>query len=470
MKNSPAATRRLAGIRDWLARRGLFACFLAAVIFLSFISGALLTVAEVSPSGYIRDAYRAGTALYHRFKNERNVYTSNLWNPQRTKETGVTVHDPQKAQPGLTLYTSGDGPRAVLVDMAGRVVHEWYKPYSAVWDSSAAVRDPVSDRHASFTKAKVLPDGDLLAIYIGIGDSPYGYGMVKLDKDANIIWKNLDHFHHDFTTTPDGTIYALTQDFRSNPIEGVDHLEMPVMDDYVAVLSPDGEITKKVSLIDALNRSEFRRLLWRVPYYSLGDPLHTNSVDVLDEGDAARLGKKIPAAAAGQVLLSFRELAGGTVALLDVDKKKLVWAARGPWLSQHDADILPSGNIMVFDNRGHFGPYGKSRIVEVDPATGGIVWQYKGSKGQRLQSLIRSDQQPLANGNVLITESDGGRLLEVTRDGEIVWEYINPVRGGPDKKRIPIVSWAQRIDPLSLSAGFHAELQNKEAAKEVVIQ
>ena len=27
------------------------------------------------------------------------------------------------------------------------------------------------------------------------------------------------------------------------------------------------------------------------------------------------------------------------------------------------------------------------------------------------------------HGNVLITESEGGRLLEVTRDGEIVWEF-----------------------------------------------
>jgi hypothetical protein len=32
----------------------------------------------------------------------------------------------------------------------------------------------------------------------------------------------------------------------------------------------------------------------------------------------------------------------------------------------------------------------------------------------------------LANGNTLITEGLNGRLFEVTSEGEIVWEYVNP--------------------------------------------
>ena len=47
-----------------------------------------------------------------------------------------------------------------------------------------------------------------------------------------------------------------------------------------------------------------------------------------------------------------------------------------------------------------------------------------------MYSLVRSCQQQLPNGNVLITESDRGRLLEVTRAGEIVWEYWNPYNYG----------------------------------------
>ena len=37
-----------------------------------------------------------------------------------------------------------------------------------------------------------------------------------------------------------------------------------------------------------------------------------------------------------------------------------------------------------------------------------------------------SGAQRLPNGNTLITEGAPGRAFEVTVDGEIVWEYINP--------------------------------------------
>ena len=42
----------------------------------------------------------------------------------------------------------------------------------------------------------------------------------------------------------------------------------------------------------------------------------------------------------------------------------------------------------------------------------------------------------LPNGNTLITESDNGRAFEVTPDKEIVWEFYNPHRAGPDDEYI----------------------------------
>ena len=32
----------------------------------------------------------------------------------------------------------------------------------------------------------------------------------------------------------------------------------------------------------------------------------------------------------------------------------------------------------------------------------------------------------LLNGNTLITESNEGRIIEVTNTGDIVWEFLNP--------------------------------------------
>jgi hypothetical protein len=74
-----------------------------------------------------------------------------------------------------------------------------------------------------------------------------------------------------------------------------------------------------------------------------------------------------------------------------------------------------------------------------------IAWQYRGSEASPLDSVIRSYATRLANGNTLITESNGGRIVEVTPEGDIAWEFFNPVRGGPDGK-IPIICKAYRLD------------------------
>ncbi len=437
------------------------ALFYLSIAFLVFIAGALASLADVFPAGYVKNAYRGGTALYEKLNVVRDRYATDLWTHARDERRGVTVHT-GAMQSGATLYTTGEAPKAVLIDADGRVLHEWGRPFSRVWDKSAAVRDPVPDDHTHFHKAHLFPNGDLLAIYTGVGDSPYGYGLVKFDRDSNVIWKNLQHFHHDFDLDADGRIYGLTQEYRKKRVAEVDHLKPPVLDEFLVILSPAGETLRQISLLDAINRSDYRRLLWRIPFYTLEDPLHTNGVEVLSREKAAQLARKIPAAAEGQVLLSFRELDGGTIALLDIARERLVWATRGAWMSQHDPDILPNGDILMFDNVGHYGTGGESRVVEVDPATGALVWTYAGDRAHPLGSRIRSDQEREPNGNTLIAESDGGRLVEVTPGGEIVWEFINPVRGGKDHTLIPILASAERIDPAHLTPEFRATLGFQE--------
>ena len=66
--------------------------------------------------------------------------------------------------------------------------------------------------------------------------------------------------------------------------------------------------------------------------------------------------------------------------------------------------------------------------VEVDPATREIVWEYRGDPPESFWSWIRGGVQPLANGNLLVTESTRGRVFELTREGDVVWELWNPDR------------------------------------------
>ena len=50
----------------------------------------------------------------------------------------------------------------------------------------------------------------------------------------------------------------------------------------------------------------------------------------------------------------------------------------------------------------------------------------------------------MPNGNTLINEGVFGRFFEVTAEGEVVWEYVNPYFGGPPKAQTNQVFRAYR--------------------------
>ena len=75
-----------------------------------------------------------------------------------------------------------------------------------------------------------------------------------------------------------------------------------------------------------------------------------------------------------------------------------------------------------------------SRVLQFNPVTLEITWQYTPleagfllfTDASKFYSSYISSAQRLPNGNTLITEGSDGRILEVTPEHEIVWEYINP--------------------------------------------
>lgn len=438
-RTKPAASR---------GDRLFFAGFVIAAAVLLVLAGALLTAAGLPPGPQVERAWEAGRAFYAKLFHYDNVYRSDLWHAVRTDERGVTVYVPELASHGVTLFTSGHEPAAYLMSMEGEILHKWERPFSKIWNETAAVKEPQPDSHVYMRKARVFPNGDLLAVYEGAGDTPYGYGLVKLDRDSNVIWSYLEPAHHDFAIAPDGRIVALTQRIVEGFLPRLDHLASPRLEDFLVVLSPDGEELRKIPLLDVVDHSDYRQLLFGISSFALPDALHTNSVHVITEEEA----KVFPFGEAGQILISFRE--PSAIGVIDLEQEELVWAVKGYWQGQHDPQILDNGNILVFDNRGNFNkPEGNARALEFDPETLEIVWQYTGTPESPLESAIRSYTQRLPNGNTLITESNGGRILEVTPGQEIVWEYVNPVRGGPEGQMIPIICKALRLDP-AIAAPF----------------
>jgi len=165
--------------------------------------------------------------------------------------------------------------------------------------------------------------------------------------------------------------------------------------------------------------------------------MHTNTIDLIENPPSTPNHPILE----NTVLISIREL--NLVCAIDLTQKKVYWGESDLWHRQHQPSLLANGNLLIFDNE---GIKGKSRIIEFDPSTRQIHWQYQGDKNRRFFSSIIGSCQRLSGGNTLITESEPGRAFEVTVDKKIVWEYVNPHRGGRKDKLIAILLEVIRLD------------------------
>lgn len=121
----------------------------------------------------------------------------------------------------------------------------------------------------------------------------------------------------------------------------------------------------------------------------------------------------------------------------------------------HDVQWIPAGypgagHLTVFNN-GNGRPEGEwSSLEELVPplasdgsyrldagrafGPGEPVWSYQASEPERFYASFISGAHRLPNGNSFVTSGPQGRLFEVTRQGEIVWEFWNPYWGDIRKR------------------------------------
>ncbi len=109
-------------------------------------------------------------------------------------------------------------------------------------------------------------------------------------------------------------------------------------------------------------------------------------------------------------------------AILEVSPEgQVVWLYTGDLAFPHSAERLPDGTTLISDT-------GHDRVLRVD-AAGQIVWSSDGwgggsgalSDGSHLH--YPNDAELLENGNLLITDRNNDRVIEVDGAGQIVWLY-----------------------------------------------
>ena len=334
-------------------------------------------------------------------------YTEQVVDDPDPRRVGVTHRDP-RAYPGINYHCTGQLVR--FIDMDGKVVHEMPLDVSTGGDAGCL--------------AKTYRPG-LMAIV----NSPL-LSLSSVRKGGS-RWMRDDGFHHDVAVDARGRIYALS---RHDAVLERHARQVPVWDQSIVVLDGKGRTERRIDLLplfgslvpDARLDAIVEERAKRTPetqerYLRAVDVFHPNTIEIVAWPHDG-------AAGATAALLALRDL--DRIAVVDLERAKVLWDwGAGSLIGPHDPWLLGSGHVLVFDNGAQpLGPAGRtySRVVEVDPGSGTIVWQYPETPSPQFFSPTRGGAQPLPNGNVLVTESTKGHVFEVTREGTIVWDFWNP--------------------------------------------
>ena len=319
---------------------------------------------------------------------------------------GVTFHNEDKATPGYTLFSRNASDRVFLIDMAGNVVREWQTTGGST--------------HFNYLR----PNGNLFVCERVEGGPTIGAGkggrMREYDWDGNVVWEHIDdHQHHDGRRLANGNaVYIAWQELTAEEISrvrggipGTEH-DGKIYCDVIREVDSAGNIVFEF----ANNSPEFMAKYAINPLSRREEYGHANTIAPMANGD---------------YLVSYRVF--DLLVIVNRQTGKLKWEYRNHDLGgQHDCQELDNGNILVFANgfNTRTAVPNFSEVWEIEPAGKEIVWRYYEKKNpMNFWSPHISGAQRLDSGNTLICEGGRGCIFEITPDGEVVWEFINPYYG-----------------------------------------
>jgi hypothetical protein len=305
--------------------------------------------------------------------------------------------------------------------MNGEIVHSW---------------------NVDAERARLLPNGNLLVLHgskWGKDVEPWKSLRNKVreyDWDGKIAWEYSasDVAHHDLQRLETGNTLFLRRTILpteyKEKINDVNKRSLDIRADSIIEVNRAGETVWKWHTFDHLDlnscgRRECREIEAEKMSGKLKDWTHVNTLTIIPENKWYDAGDK--RFKPGNIIFLPRNF--WTVYIIDRDTGKIVWEYGGDYKGGlsggHEASMIPkgfegAGNILVLDN-GAKVHEGESFILEINPTTKQLEWIY--DVGKKFHTSTRGSVQRLANGNTLITEDNTGRVFEVTKDKEIVWEF-----------------------------------------------
>jgi hypothetical protein len=416
--------------------------FAAALALLVFGAGLVAALYDTAPYRLLKQARAAALDFRENALHYTRREPTKLLYPAHSTVRGVVQHDPARVMPGATLVSGfwGKSFGFRLFSESGEVLHAWNISFNEIWPNANHIDIPLHDWDSMTHGAKLYPNGDIVFNF------EYA-GLVRIDRNSRVLWKLPRRTHHSIYEDEEGLLWVPDRREHKTSRQEFPGMRPPFDEELILRMDPAGKIVEEISILKVIYDSKLEGVLFLgndVPGNGIPDWLHVNDVEVLP----TTLAQAFPQFSAGDIMVSARNL--NLIFVIDRRTHTVKWWRVGPYLRQHDPDFSKDGKIIVFDNRRDrlsTARHGGSRILAIDPATMDTTVLFAGTQWKDFYTSRMGKLQILDNGNLLLTEAEAGRAVEVGPDGKIVWELVNRW----DAKRVAQIDEATRYDTGKLS-------------------
>jgi hypothetical protein len=312
-------------------------------------------------------------------------------------------------------------------------VHTWsFDGVDAVWVKSKLESKlgnfPLDNAAIRFRNAHAFIDnnGELFA-------HSHNSPLIKAGLCSSLsLFQDNAIYHHSIESDYDGNFWVPKHvEPKTVDIGGVEFF-----DDGIAQISPSGKVIFEKSVIQILDENGLGYLV-----YGKGaaneDPIHLNDIEpVLADG---RYWKK------GDVFLSLRHQS--MIMLYRPSANKVIWYQQGPWMHQHDVDVISDHEISVFNNNAALSK-GNSWVVR--GANNILVYDFETHtvRSPLQAGFVRNELRTKTEGRsdivgdeVFVEETNYGRLIQFSPEGKASWQFVNRAAD----RKVYILNWSRLI-------------------------
>jgi hypothetical protein len=293
--------------------------------------------------------------------------------------------------------------------------------------------------------------------------------LIRIDSNSNIVWGNHEMiFHHSLNMDADSNIWACTTDRTGGtkaaktgrPIKNLNGHTMQFLEDYVTKIDKNtGKILFKKGVSEILLENNYKNFVYGFsnPPHNLNDNLHLNDIEPVMED--SRYWKK------GDLFLSMRHRS--LVLLYRPSTNKILRLIYGPFINQHDIDVISDKEISIFNNNyivdgeiqtGKKFEQDKEDRTDIDSLVSSeiIIYNFEDStfrlhlnkflNEEKVMTYSQGFSQILKNGDVYVEAQNFGKLYILNENGFVLKKEIKT--SGSEYVHMP--NWIRIFEELNL--------------------